>query len=177
MATKLKFNANEFRKELMAGKREWEKEQTRRLAVYAAEEITKIGDKIGMKDTGNLLDSLCWGLWFNGNLVKNGYYRSTPEATYDSYLHALSPMPPKESVNGRYLAQTFLAQYQPIEEHGWELVWGALAPYYAYWESGHNNKLLKQYVRFTAMAERYDHIEAKMLPQARVRFICTVTGY
>ena len=177
MATRLKFNADAFRKELMAKKREVDKEQTRRLAVYAADEINKIGSKMLMEDTGNLLDSLCWGLWYKGKLVHNGYYRSMPEAAYDSYIHAISPMPPKESVNGRYLAQLFLSEYQPKQKHGWEVVWAATAPYYAYWEYGHYNVFLKQRVQFTTMAERYDHITQKLSPQCRVQFLIEVPTY
>lgn len=187
MATRLKFNANEFRKELMAKKLELDKEQTRRLIAYAREEIIKIGDKMMMEDTGNLLDSLCWGVWQKGRLIRSGYYRQMPEATNDSYLHAISPMPPKEAVNGRYLAQLFLSQYKPKQMRGWEVVWAATTPYYAYWEYGHYNVFLKQRVQFTAMAERYDHIKQEFKPQEnkdiafvpphRVQFLIEVPTY
>lgn len=175
--TRVKFDAEKFEKELLAKKREWDREQTRRLVNYAAQEIIKIGNNMRMEDTGNLLDSLCWGVWFNGSLAKYGFYRQQ-EAEYDSYLHEISPEPPRQSVNGRNLAQIFLSEYQPVQRKGWEVVWAATAPYYAYWEQGHENVFLGgQFVQFSTMAERYDKIKGKLEPKARVQFLIEVPVY
>ena len=161
----------------MEKKRLLDIEQTRRLANYAAKEIIKMGDNIAMEDTGNLLDSLCWGLWFKGRLVHSGYYRNPAEAFESSYIHAISPMPPKELVNGRYLAQLFLSEYQPKQKNGWEVVWAATAPYYAYWEYGLYNVFYKQKVQFRTVAERYDHIKATLEPPCRVQFLIELPIY
>lgn len=169
MATRVRFSKSEFRKELMKRKKLYEDEQTARLIAYAQEQIQLIGSEIapyfGMseRNTGNLLDSLCWGVWFNGNNRPKafGYYRE-PQAEFESYLHELSPLN-RVPVNGRLLAQQFLADFQPKIKDGWEVAWGVLAPYYAYWETGHENILLGGYVApFYVMTQRYDHIQNQL---------------
>lgn len=177
MATRVKFNADNFRKGLMKQYDAIREQQTKRLVTYAEAEIKKIGDSIGMEDTGNLLDSLCWGIWLDGRLIRNGYYRNMQEAIEPSYIHALSPAPPKEEVNGRYLAQLFLSTYKPTTKKGWEVVWASTAPYYAYWEYGHYNKLMGQHVQFTTMSQRYDHIKNTFEPIGRAQFLIEVPTY
>jgi hypothetical protein len=184
MATRVRFSKSEFRKELMKRKREYEVEQTARLIAYAKEQIVLMAKEIEQiitsqeGSTGNLLDSLCWGVWHNKKRQGLGYYRNE-SAIEDSYLHELSPMI-RESVNGHFLAQQFLAQYQDnlTITDGWQVVWGVLAPYYAYWEQGHINKLLGgQFVQFTAMSQRYDHIKNELGPRCRADFNVTVPTY
>lgn len=184
MATRVRFNKNEFRKELMKRKREYEVEQTARLIAYAQSQIVLMAAEIEQiitsqdGSTGNLLDSLCWGVWHNKKRKGLGYYRDV-SAIEDSYLHEFSPMI-RESVNGHFLAQQFLAQYQDnlTITDGWQVVWGVLAPYYAYWEAGHINKLLGgQFIQFTAMSQRYDHIKNELGPRCRVDFNVNVATY
>lgn len=184
MATRVRFSKSEFRKELMKRKREYEVEQTARLVAYAQQQIVFMAAEIEQiitsqeGSTGNLLDSLCWGVWHNKKRKGMGYYRNE-SAIEDSYLHEFSPMI-RESVNGHFLAQQFLAQYQDnlTIADGWQVVWGVLAPYYAYWEQGHINKLLGgQFVQFTAMSQRYDHIKDELGNLCRVDFNVTVPTY
>ena len=183
MSVRLRFNKNEFRKELMQRKKVYEEEQTLRLISYAKEQIILMGSEIQQiissqdGSTGNLLDSLCWGVWHNKKNRGMGYYRE-PQAMEDSYLHEFSQN--RESVNGRFLAQQFLAQYQSnlTLTSGWQVVWGVLAPYYAYWEAGHINKLYGgQFVQFTAMSQRYDHIKAQLGARCKVDFKVEVPTY
>lgn len=184
MATRVRFSKSEFRKELMKRKREYEVEQTARLIAYAQSQIVLIAAEIEQiitsqdGSTGNLLDSLCWGVWHNKKRKGIGYYRDE-SAIEDSFLHELSPSI-RESVNGHFLAQQFLAQYQDnlTITDGWQVVWGVLAPYYAYWEAGHTNVLLGgQFIQFTAMSQRYDHIKNKLAPRCRVDFNVNVPTY
>ena len=74
----------------------WVGEQTARLIVYAQETILKLGNDINsintknnMDDTGNLLDSLCWGVSYSGELKGSGFYREQT-ASRPSELHAYS---------------------------------------------------------------------------------------
>ena len=183
MAVRVRFNKNEFRKELMEQKKAYEVEQTERFVAYAKEQVQLMGIEIEQLitsqdgSTGNLLDSLCWAVWHNKHRKGMGYYRD-PMAMEDSYLHEFSQN--RESVNGRFLAQQFLMQYQSnlTINSGWQIVWGVLAPYYAYWEAGHINKLYGgQFVKFEAMSQRYDHIKAELEPKCRTHFEVQVPTY
>lgn len=176
MATKVRFNKKEFRNELLAHKKEYEIKQTALLIAYAKEEIVKMGNLIQQiivgqdESTGNLLDSLCWGVWHNKKLCGLGYYREQ-QAEYDSYLHELSQN--RTSVNGRFLAQQFLDEYGSslTVTDGWQIVWGVLAPYYVYWEEGHINVLFGgEFAKFDAMSQRYDHIENVLKPRCKTGF-------
>lgn len=179
----MRFNKNEFRKELLKQKKAYEVEQTARLIAYAKEEIIQMGATIQQiissqdGSTGNLLDSLCWGVWHNKHLKGMGFYREE-QAIEDAYLHEFGQN--RESVNGHFLAQQFLAQYQSkmTVTNGWQVVWGVLAPYYAYWEAGHINKLFGgEFIQFTGMSQRYDHIKQTLEPKCRVHFDVVVPTY
>ena len=181
---RVRFNKGEFRKELLKRKTEYERLQTEKLIAYAKEQIVLMAAEIEQiitsqdGNTGNLLDSLCWGVWHNKHKKGLGYYRET-QAIEDSYLHEFSPAI-RESVNGHFLAEQFLAQYQSnlTITDGWQVVWGVLAPYYAYWEAGHTNRLFGgQFVQFTAMSQRYDHIKAELGARCRVDFKVEVPTY
>lgn len=185
MATRVRFQKGQFRKELMQRKKEYERLQTERLIAYAKEQIVLMGDEIQQiitspeGSTGNLLDSLCWGVWHNKKREGYGYYRQEINAVEYSYLHEFSPSI-RESVSGRYLAQQFLEQYQAnlTITDGWQIAWGVLAPYYAYWEAGHVNILRGgEFVQFTAMSQRYDHIKAALEPKCRTNFNVEVPTY
>lgn len=174
MATRARFQKEKFRKELMKQKREIDKLQTQKFIEFAQEEISKMASLlVDCEDTGNLLDSLCWAIWHNKKLVKNGYYREQPQAELDSYLHELSPER-SIPINGRVLADQFIAQYDPTIESGWEVVWGVLAPYWAYWEDGHFNVLIGDYVQFVAMSQRFDHIKDVFEPASNEYIKCKV---
>ena len=150
------------------------KEQTTRLIAYAEQQMEKIGERIAWNDHGNLLDSLCWAVYYNGNMRRCGYYRKS-EAIEDTYLHALSKSI-RQPINGHAEAQTFLAQYVPTEQSGWEVIWAVAAPYWGYWEKGHQNVMLKSFVKFSVMAHRYDVIRKQLKP-AKVRFHTYVPKY
>ena len=142
-------------------------EQTKRLVTYAQEEIKRIGDRITtyasmhhMDDKGNLLDSLCWGVWYRGEMCKSGFYRQAL-ASKTTYLHAFSPSI-REEVNGHAFAKAFLDGYSPRTTSGWEVLWGVLAPYWGYWESGFKFKtrgrVEGEILKFAVMTEEYDNI-------------------
>lgn len=145
-----------------------EKEQTLRLIAYAEREVEAIGDDISvypfannMDRTGNLLDSLCWGVFFKGDLKKMGYYRPQ-EAIEDSHLHEWS-RPMGMSVNGHFMAQQFLAQYHGFPD-GWEVIFAILAPYWGYWEKGHVNVGNGQLQRWHVMTRHYDIVGRDLSP-------------
>lgn len=135
-------------------------EQNRRLIDYAAGEnglVYQIGDRIkqyhsrhNMDRTGNLLDSLLWGVSYQGKLVKGGFYRETPAAFEDSGLHEWSKVSFRDKetggwiedvsaetpVNGRQLADAYLTKYGNNGARGWRVFFAILAPYWGYWEKG-----------------------------------------
>lgn len=143
-----------------------ETKQTENLVNYAKEQMASIGAKfVDWEANGNLLDSLCWGVYFKKKLHRFGYYRGA-QAFEDSILHALSSRDKQVKVNGRALAEQFLAQYKPTAK--WEVVWAVLAPYWAYWEKGHYNRLMGTMVRFEIMAQAKDQIDKDLTDPAKV---------
>ena len=175
--TRWNFRAKEWAE---AMRKSVSEEQTQRLIQYAELEIQNIATELfggalfrGDYATGNMADSLCWGVWYNNKMAKIGYYLDKAQAFFPSYLHQLSKNR-KTEVYGRQLAQQFLAQYKPTIDKGWEIVFGCLAPYEAYWEQGHYNVMLKQQVQFQAMTQRYDVIKQELSPLCKVDIIITV---
>ena len=180
-------------------------EQNARLIAYAKEEIIKIGNQIQtyhsrhhMNDTGNLLDSLLWGVSYDGKLVDGGFYREA-QADKESHLHdwfvdirELFP------VNGRQLAQTYMQKYGNNGAKGWRVFFAILAPYWGYWEKGFtlihgasvnpnakkNGRLQQGYTgirgatfkQFAVMTQFYDEVKKDLKP-ARVRFRVSVAKY
>ena len=115
--------------------------QTERLIDYAMQEIQQIGNDISvfphannLDRTGNLLDSLCWGVYYNGSHRRSGFYRNL-SASEVSHLHEYS-RPMGKAVSGHYFAQQFIRRYKPSNEKGWEVFFAVLAPYWGYWETG-----------------------------------------
>ena len=148
--------------------------QTERLAEYATNETKRIGDDISVAPvrnnldrTGNLLDSLCWGVCHNGNVQKYGYYRPE-EALEDSNLHEYS-RPMGDSVNGHFLASQFIATYKPQTSDGWEMFIAVLAPYWGYWEKGFEHKPSGQFFQWQVMTNHYDDVSRDLTP-AKVTF-------
>lgn len=170
----------------------WVKEQNNRLVSYAERKIRLIGDAIRlfesrnrMDRTGNLLDSLCWVVSYDGKLVASGYYREQPRATKDSYLHELYAN--KQSitegrgitgdeirglypVHGRALAEDFIKRWgSKSKTNEWMVAFAVLAPYWGYWESGHWNILTKKFEEFKVMTEFYDVVKNDLKP-SKVKF-------
>ena len=175
-------------------------EQNRRLIEYAKEKIGKIGDRIreyhsrnNMDRTGNLLDSLCWGVSYNGKLVEGGFYRQA-SASRTSYLHEWFSGDVKFliPVSGHQLAESYLEKYGNNGAQGWRVFFAILAPYWGYWEKGFNMKrgggILRvgskpfkipqttRFMQFAVMTQFYDEIKAELKP-ARVRFRTSVAKY
>lgn len=163
-------------------------EQNRRLIEYAEDKIQEIGNSIktfhsrnGMDRTGNLLDSLCWGVSYENKLIKSGFYR-TATASGTSYLHEWFHGDVKYliPVNGHELAETYIQKYGQNGTKGWRVFFAILAPYWGYWEKGftlksnYGNKT--QFVQFAVMTQYYDTIKADLKP-ARVRFRVSVPKY
>lgn len=164
-------------------------EQNTRLIEYAKEKIIKIGNQIQtyhsrnhMDRTGNLLDSLLWGVSYNSKLVEGGFYRDA-QAKGDSYLHEwfygddayLYP------VNGRKFAAEYMEKYgNRGNSQGWKVFFAILAPYWGYWEKGFTMKSnfghKSKFVQFAVMTQFYDEIKKDLKP-ARVRFRVSVAKY
>lgn len=150
------------------------KEQTARLIAYAEREIKRIGDDISVAPernnldrTGNMIDSLCWGVCYGGKMKKFGYYRDE-RAVMDSHLHEYSN-PMGESVNGHWMASQFIATYNPKNENGWEVFFAVLAPYWGYWEKGFTNKRSGNTYQWQVMTNHYDIVSSDLKP-AKVTF-------
>ena len=177
--TRVKFNADKVQKAMI---KKVVNAQTDKLVAYAQEEIAIMGDTLKTKMRGkpsdrthNMLNSLVWAVYYGGKEAKHGYYRKSPSTKGDSYLHEIGsdPIP----VNGRKLAQHFLDTYKPRETQGWEIVWAILAPYYAYWEQGHDNIFYGKFVKFDLMTQRYDHIKNTLGSEVRVTIDVNVPKY
>lgn len=179
-AAKLKgFNAKEMIKEIVNPIID---EQTRLFIDYAKENVNTIAKGIqsygySMDRTGNLLDSLCWVVSYNGKMVGSGFYRET-QATRDSYLHelfntkALELMSEYFPVFGHALAEDFIERWGKKSEQGqWVVAFGILAPYWGYWEVGHQNVLTgrkngieREFKKFAVMAEFFDKVTEDLKP-------------
>lgn len=129
----------------------WIKEQTRLLIEYAEKEIVKLGNRMssyssanGLDRTGNLLNSLCWGVTFNGETKGSGFFRPAVlhsrgiDGGSTSYLHEFFPND-MEAVNGRQMAEDFIKSYSG-QSVKWEVYFAVLAPYWGYWEGGFRMK-------------------------------------
>lgn len=168
--TRVKFESKKWKMALI---REVSKEQTKRLIDYADIKIQDIGDQIqlylsenNMDRTGNLLDSLCYGVYYNGKLEKSGYYRGTT-AVGDSYLHEYSN-PVGRSVNGHVEATKVIANYTPSHS-GWDIFFAIAAPYWGYWESGFLHKQSGKNLSWKVMTYHFDKVKEDLAP-TRVTF-------
>jgi hypothetical protein len=170
--------------------------QTEKLIEYAKEEIVKLGDKIQtynsqnhMDRSGHLLNSLCWGVAYNGKLVDSGFYRGetlkshttwNEKDTTNSYLHEWLPEYEAFQVQGRQLAEQYIRRYGTAGSQGghWRVFFAILAPYWGYWESGFNmvhgkgkNKRTS-FRQFAVMAQLYDEVSNDLKP-AKTKFEVT----
>lgn len=170
-------------------------EQTRRLIEYARIEVAKIGDYIktyvssnNMDRTGNLLNSLCWGVSYDGKLVGGGFYRKAIarnkgiDGTSTSYLHEWFSGDEKYllPVNGRKLAYDYVKKYGNNGSRGWRVFFAILAPYWGYWEKGFKLKSYfgggTRFMQFAVMTHFFDEVKNELRP-ARTRFRCSVAKY
>ena len=114
------------------------RQQTAKLCVYASEMIKKINAfrEAGLATpsgdwTGNLGDSLCWIVYYNGKIEKSGYARKDPIAQ--------SPQSDSDvngDIWGRKLADDFIRSHNPSATKGWEVVWAATVNYASKLEQG-----------------------------------------
>lgn len=187
------FNAAKMVEQMMANA---VTEQNRRLVEYAKEEIQRIGDTIQtynsrnhMDRSGHLLNSLCWGVAYNGKLVDSGFYRGetlkshttwNEKDTTNSYLHEWLPEYEAFQVQGRQLAEQYIQRYGTAGSQGgyWRVFFAILAPYWGYWESGFNmvhgkgkNKRTS-FRQFAVMAQVYDKVSKDLKP-AKTKFEVT----
>jgi hypothetical protein len=177
--TKVRLNAKKLHADMM---KKVVGIQTERLINYAISEVTKMGDELLVKMRGkpsdrthNMLNSLVWAVYYDGKEEKHGYYRKSSSTRGDASLHEISKDP--IAVNGRQLARQFLDTYQPRQKNGWEIIWAILAPYYAYWEQGHENVFYGKYVKFNMMTQRYDDIKNALGTKVNVTIQVNVPKY
>lgn len=156
-------------------------EQTNRLIEYAKETIVEIGDKINsynsrnhMDRTGNLLNSLCWGVAYDGELKGSGFYREA-SSLRTSYLHEFFP-DYREAfpVNGHQLAEEYITRYGKASgSNKWKVFFAILAPYWGYWEEGFTMKSgggrsgiprSEKFLKFAVMTEFYDKVGKDLSP-------------
>lgn len=189
------FNADKWEKDLI---KYWVGQQNAWLIAYAKEKIQEIGNRISsyhsrhhMDDTGNLLDSLCWGVSYDGKPIASGFYRSQ-KATQAALMHGwslvefregsgkqkwdyenkiknpFSEMHAGESVWGHQRAAEYLERAGAKSKAGqWKVFFAILAPYWGYWEKGFNMKLPKggtTFLQFSVMAETYDTVKGELKP-------------
>jgi len=202
------FNATKMAEQMMANA---VAEQNRRLVEYAEARILMLGETISswnsrynMDDTGNLLDSLCWGVCYDGKMVESGFYRQQ-KATMPSYLHGWSTVEfadPKrfkrhavgesvsswvkmdagEPVNGHDLAAAYLSQaHKKCKSGEWMVFFAILAPYWGYWEKGFNMKFgfngtHQRFMQLAVMSQFYDIVKSNLKP-ARTRIKVYVPKY
>lgn len=166
----------------------WVKEQNRLLIEYAKQEVIKIGDTIrsyhsrnNMDRTGNLLNSLCWGVSYNGKLVEGGFYREQG-ANGTSFLHEWFSGDEKYlyPVDGHNLAASYIQKYGNNGAKGWRTFFAILAPYWGYWEKGftmqHHFGGGSTFHQFAVMTQYYDEVKKDLKP-ARTRFRTVVVKY
>lgn len=177
------FNAAKWEKDLI---NYWVGQQNARFIAYAKKKIMDIGNRMSHKEkTGNLLDSLCWGLSYNQQLVSYGFYRNK-KATEQSYLHEWwkgaswrkrSKKAKAEfekldhwnlpEIHGHEMAEHFIsifANSARAKHDGWTLFFAVLAPYWGYWEEGFTMRSFwgSKRVQFPVMAETYDMIKSDL---------------
>ena len=168
--------------------------QTNLLIDYAMVEIKKLGDRIasynsanGLDRTGNLLNSLCWGVTYDGVLKASGFYREETHKKRtnrkgdergfgvhggnDSFLHEFFGND-AELVEGRKLAKEYLQNVRG-KANKWTVFFAILAPYWGYWESGFTMKsgggksgipFSSRVMQFQAMSYVWDDVRKDLKP-------------
>lgn len=187
--TQINFDAKALTKTLVDNHVQW---QTELLIDYAMRKVKEIGDRIKtyhgahhMDRTHNLLNSLCWGVAYNGRLRGYGFYsngqtksykKNSHESTDQSYLHEFDKEHELYLVEGRFLAEKFIKQHGRESAPNYWRVWFAiLAPYWGYWEegftmkSGFGSKRTSKFLKFAVMSEFHDVVEKDLHP-AKVKY-------
>lgn len=162
----------------------WVGVQTMNLIDYAKTEIKRLGDMMssyssahGMDRTGNLLNSLCWCVAYDGERKDSGFYREPVIHTYvnrwgqergigiqgssSSYLHEYF-IDDREEVNGRQLAEEYIGSYNG-KSGKWTVVFAVLAPYWGYWEGGFNH-IKGGRMQFQVMTHIFDDVRMDLKP-------------
>ena len=180
-----------------------------RLVEYAKETILKIGNKIktyhskhNMDRTGNLLNSLCWGVSYKGKFVDGGFFRDAVHNnkgianTSESFLHEWFSGDEKYliPVDGRQLAEEYLRKVGNTGSTGWKVFFAILAPYWGYWEEGFTMRRgggiihgsggktwkiprTSTFMKFAVMAEAYDKVRKDLKPARKYYFNVSVPQY
>lgn len=171
-----------------------------RLVAYAKMTILEIGYKImsyhsknGMDRTGNLLNSLCWGVSYKGQLVESGFFRDEVlknngiGKTSESFLHEWFVAETYAfPVDGRQLAEEYIRKVGDTGSTGWKVFFAILAPYWGYWEKGftmkhgfstNGNFMGASFMKFSVMAEVYDKVKKDLKPARKYYFNVSVPTY
>lgn len=159
----------------------WIAEQTRRFIEYAEKKIMELGATIQtyhsrhhMDRTGNLLNSLCWGVAYNHELKGSGFYRDASSIGL-SHLHEFYPdFSEAFPVDGHSLAEDYIRLYGKASgEDMWRVWFAILAPYWGYWEKGFRMvsgggrsgiPRSEKFVQFAVMSEFHDEISEDLKP-------------
>lgn len=188
--SKVIFNKEAFRSKLTVELTDF---QTQSLIEYAESKIIEIGDMIQtyhsrnhMDRTGNLLNSLCWYVTYDGKRKAYGFYRDEvirgkgKGGSTRSWLHEFFSETDME-VNGRQLAQSFVNS-QNGKTGYWTVGFAILAPYWGYWESGFTMKggggeigipngresfvmpTFKRHMQFQVMTHVFDNVRVDLKP-------------
>jgi hypothetical protein len=176
--SKVLFDAKKLAAEMM---KNLSAEQTNRLIEYAKTEIKRLGEMMekGDKDrTGHLLNSLCWGVTYNGELKDSGFYRQATLHTYvnrygqergrgvhggtNSYLHEYF-INDREIVLGRELAEEYIGSVKG-KSGKWTVFFAVLAPYWGYWESGFTHIKTGRRMQFQVMTHIFDDVRIDLKP-------------
>ena len=165
--------------------------QTKELITYAEDKCKEIGSKIlsynranHLDRSGNLLNSLCWGVTYNNELKGSGFYREPvtrtvtvgrgrykSERTLVAALHEFSAWG-KELVNGRGLAEEFLQGSVPRGKNKWKVFFAILAPYWGYWESGFKMQN-GMFLKFAIMTQTYDEVKKELKKPSEMHLTIT----
>ena len=152
--------------------------QTNLLIDYAMVEIASYNDANGLDRTGNLLNSLCWGVTYDGRLMDGGFYREEVHKTRtnrwgqtrglgvgggsDSFLHEFF-RDDAELVDGRKLAKEYLQNVKG-KSNKWTVFFAILAPYWGYWEGGFRMITTNKRMQFQAMIYVFDDVRKDLKP-------------
>jgi hypothetical protein len=131
----------------------------------------------GLDRTGNLLNSLCWGVTFDGEVKDSGFYRSPKVGSRtnrwgqergmgikggdNSYLHEF--FDDKELVLGRKLAEEYIGSAKG-KSGKWTVFFAVLAPYWGYWESGFTQVTTGKRMQFQVMTHIFDDVRMDLKP-------------
>ena len=116
-----------------------------------------------MDRTGNLLNSLCWGVAYDNELKANGFYRNANSLEL-SYLHERYEEHVAYPVDGHALAEQYTRMYGRLGSGGgtWRVWFAVLAPYWGYWETGFES--FGKELRWQVMTRHFDIVKNDLKP-------------